>query len=274
MDTRGKKTLTKLTEVARLQAKEAQLAEQAEMLQHQRSEFEQEKEHSKRELDKIRIALEEERAENSKQNHTLDIDKTGIGADVQHRQRPITPAITSRSGGALAAYSFCEGLPYRLRSQCRPEHYTCPFAALAFAQETSQRKKLDDLREKAQNPNREQTKERKVYSTGRPLASTPVKFTNHREVLRTPRQNAATKPNKSRMGTPEGSRKICRYCKNEGHEIEECRKRQYNNSRKLQGNAIRPSRTADEPRAGTSREENRPVKIINSEQPEKLKSRS
>jgi hypothetical protein len=67
----------------------------------------------------------------------------------------------------------------------------------------------------------------------------------------------------SRASEPrnERSSKWCRYCKSSGHEIEECRRRAYNNSRNNHsGNAQNPSRPADRPRAGTSN--TRPVNTI------------
>lgn len=60
----------------------------------------------------------------------------------------------------------------------------------------------------------------------------------------------------------DSSVKICRYCKARGHVIEECRKRQYNNSRREQGNGNPPPGTADGPRAGIPRESTRPVNAI------------
>lgn len=64
--------------------------------------------------------------------------------------------------------------------------------------------------------------------------------------------------------------KWCKYCKNSGHEIEECRKRQYNNTRsgnQLPGNGSGPSREPDRPRAEKLRPTN-PVTIVGKDQPE------
>ncbi|KAL6254297.1 hypothetical protein P5V15_014342 [Pogonomyrmex californicus] len=56
--------------------------------------------------------------------------------------------------------------------------------------------------------------------------------------------------------------KWCRYCKNRGHEIEECRKRQYNNSRfSGPGNGQDPPRGMDAPRADPLRNA-RPVNTV------------
>jgi len=55
------------------------------------------------------------------------------------------------------------------------------------------------------------------------------------------------------------------YCKNIGHEIEECRKCQYNNSRNNSSrNSRNPSRPANGPRAGPSRI--RPVNMIETQE--------
>lgn len=56
--------------------------------------------------------------------------------------------------------------------------------------------------------------------------------------------------------------KWCRYCKNRGHEIEECRKREYNNSQKLQsGNAQNPSGQTGAPRVDFVKN-SRPINVI------------
>lgn len=56
--------------------------------------------------------------------------------------------------------------------------------------------------------------------------------------------------------------KWCRYCKKSGHEIEECRKRQYNNDRRPDsGNPRDPSRRTDAPRADPPRN-TRPIHPI------------
>ena len=58
------------------------------------------------------------------------------------------------------------------------------------------------------------------------------------------------------------SARWCRYCKNSGHEIEECRKRQYNNSRKESGNASGPARQPGVTRQGPSQSVTRPVNPV------------
>lgn len=54
-----------------------------------------------------------------------------------------------------------------------------------------------------------------------------------------------------------GTEKWCRYCKTDGHEIEDCRKRQYNNNqlrRENPGNAVDPSGWRDAPRGDQARQ--------------------
>lgn len=94
----------------------------------------------------------------------------------------------------------------------------------------------------------------------RPSARPPIDR-YRAEQLRRDRPFTENAPHRS--GTPtQRDKKFCKYCKNAGHTLEECRKRQYNNERVNQGNAERPSRVTDEPRAGPSHAPSRPVKII------------
>lgn len=71
-----------------------------------------------------------------------------------------------------------------------------------------------------------------------------------------------------RRGNPNNSpsnNKVCRYCKNPGHEIEECRKRQYNNARKNDsGNPNGTPGPSSAARADNARN-TRPVNPINAE---------
>lgn len=66
--------------------------------------------------------------------------------------------------------------------------------------------------------------------------------------------------NAQRSNAPPVARKWCRYCKKDGHEIEECRKREYNNSRS-QGNFPGPSRRPDPPRS-PGLQQPRPINAI------------
>jgi len=73
----------------------------------------------------------------------------------------------------------------------------------------------------------------------------------HNNTIRETRGSKSSEP--VRIGN-EWNTKQCRYCKNIGHGIEECRKRQYNNSRNdLPGNLWNPSRLTDVSRAGPNK---------------------
>lgn len=91
-----------------------------------------------------------------------------------------------------------------------------------------------------------------------------------------PRENTNRPPNNYNRSTnpPErrdsanhsaGSSKFCRYCKTPGHELDECRKRQYNNSRKNEsGNSNGPPGPPSAARADKARN-TRPVNPIEAE---------
>lgn len=92
---------------------------------------------------------------------------------------------------------------------------------------------------------------------------------SRREVIQSQqsRSDERQKYNNQRFST---SNKWCKYCKNSGHEIEECKKRQYNNARsgsQLPGNGNGPSREPDRPRAEKLRPAN-PVTVAGKDQPE------
>ncbi|XP_067216966.1 uncharacterized protein [Linepithema humile] len=70
------------------------------------------------------------------------------------------------------------------------------------------------------------------------------------------------RPNNNNNNNNNTVEKWCRYCKNRGHEIEECRKQEYNNSQKLQsGNAQNPSGQTGAPRADFVKN-SRPINVI------------
>lgn len=77
-----------------------------------------------------------------------------------------------------------------------------------------------------------------------------------------PRQNPNNSSGNWRAQSPPRNERWCRYCKNRGHEIEECRKRQYNNSRLNEpGNGRDPPRRMDAARADPP-ERMRPINAI------------
>ncbi|XP_071052959.1 uncharacterized protein [Onthophagus taurus] len=79
--------------------------------------------------------------------------------------------------------------------------------------------------------------------------SKQINFAQQNRPEYTPRKNFdSTHTNGSNLNQPHNSNvKQCRYCKNLGHTIEECRKRQYNNSRKNQktGPHPKPAKVSD-----------------------------
>lgn len=116
-----------------------------------------------------------------------------------------------------------------------------------------------------------------VNPIGRPLAhSTPESRPNP------PRRDTSTRAYDSRPGTPpkepgryrpnenrrdeRATEKYCRYCKRSGHEIEECRRREYNNTRAAEaGNSRSPPGRPDTARADEPRK-TRPMNPITSEE--------
>lgn len=227
--------------------------------------------------------------------------------DAERRQRrELTPAIVAEID-ALTASSFCDGLPLEYRIQLKEHHYSLPFEAFSVAKTLAKRAELDkERREPAQRSDKTPIWY-SAHPIGRPLAhSTPAKQTNPyvpaprrptagyiparqgqefprntqpgpviRNYPENPQHRPGAHSGESPRYNPQASNeKVCRYCKKNGHEIQECRKRQYNNARLNQGNSEYPSRRTDEPRAGPSNEPNRPVKIVTSEVKTEQESRS
>lgn len=207
--------------------------------------------------------------------------------DTERRCRGSLSNELSADIDGLTARSFCEGLPPQLRHQVPASVYDKPFEAFSFVKILSKRQELDI--ERFETPRRydELGGKQRVHPISRPLAhSTPTRPIDRRGPnLNYSRENSRTTNvsarNENRVGvtggdsrgytpdrasqprptsnTPERNVKFCRYCKNAGHEIEECRKRQYNNAQR-QGNLPGPSRPSDQTRAGPSQP--RPVRAI------------
>ncbi|EZA57386.1 hypothetical protein X777_02649 [Ooceraea biroi] len=201
---------------------------------------------------------------------------------------------------AEVAEAFCKGLPPEFRMQLSNEHYVRPLRAYSRAIDLAKQREIDKerfeprrneripeghripfdnrpityatrdrLNEYRRNsdhdrriPQRENTP---VYDRTGPIVN---KYRDNRPRGDTNRygneQLRRDRP-ETRQETPIPERKWCRYCKNAGHEIEECRKRQYNNAQRESGNAARHSGNPDETRAGPSREPNRPIRTIATE---------
>lgn len=88
--------------------------------------------------------------------------------------------------------------------------------------------------------------------------------TTQQQVREKPRHDSVPTPKQQPREPNQGQIRIekwCRYCKNPGHEISECRKREYYNSIKgNQGNVQDPPRKTDAPRADPSL--SRPINLI------------
>lgn len=165
----------------------------------------------------------------------------------------------------LTVRSFYQGLPLAYRLQMGPEvrlRYTDAFAA---AKTIAKQQELDKQRYETRP--RTEREPRSVAPIGRPLAHSTPQRSDYRPYRDTryrqsppPRQETPARTYDARNQEtrrinnprePDNHVKFCRYCKNPGHEIEDCRKRQYNNSRKNdQGNARGPTREQDATPAG------------------------
>lgn len=217
--------------------------------------------------------------------------------DAERRAQGTLTQQTSIEVDALTARSFCNGLPLQYRLQMKPEHLIRPFEAFSEAKSLAKREELDRQRYESR-PRAESTPSRHAIANQirRPSAHSAPERGRSPPKYRAPPPDrtygsAPRGPdNFQRSGYPRNSErqptgsyrapenratydatsashrgneqaaKWCRYCKNPGHEIEECRKREYNNSRANQGNSENPSGTVGEPRAGTSRD--RPIRTI------------
>ncbi|KYN11070.1 hypothetical protein ALC57_16788 [Trachymyrmex cornetzi] len=94
-----------------------------------------------------------------------------------------------------------------------------------------------DNRYRASTP---QQRESFAYTTGHRFGSPQHRTSPHNNDLRTERNRASSSNNHNH-----NDKEYCKYCKNSGHRIEECRKRQHNNTLREQGNANGPSRRQD-----------------------------
>jgi len=234
-----------------------------------------------------------------KNEHMLDYisrakDLRSAILDAERRSRGVLDPRVAAEVDALTARSFCDGLPLQYRLQIPPGCHTHPFDAFATAKTLAKREELDKqrydyrnrredppVRYAAANPIRRplahSTPERNRTPSGFQAAAqhgnySPTNDTRRanysREIgTRSPDNYRNYEDRNTRDNGPANFRtgnrpKWCRYCKNVGHEIEECRKREFNNSHPRQGNAGNPSRTPDEPRAGRSQDQSRPINAI------------
>jgi len=213
---------------------------------------------------------------------------------------------------ALTAKSFCAGLPLEYRQQLKPETRQDYAEAFAFAKDFARELETDRQRfdpRARENRNSEYYRSDRI---GSPLAQSTPRRPDYRSRQNNPRSNYArddreprlnayryetqrrpdpprenfasrTNNRENRVNTDEPQRnpgnnnnnnKFCRYCKNPGHELDECRKRQYNNARRNEsGNANSPSGSSGTARTDEQRR-TRPVNPINTEEADKAESQS
>lgn len=178
---------------------------------------------------------------------------------------------------ALTARSFCDGLPWEYRLQLKSEHHSKPFEAFTAAKIIAKRAETDKQRYgnpsySGRSPWGQPVKPLVQSAPPRPFASyenrerprdNGITYDRSRNFPVTPnRETNRNSPPPNIRNTTDRASKWCKYCKYQGHEIDECRKRQYNNSRSnQQGNGRNPSEPKDAVRADLSRPE-RPIRII------------
>lgn len=166
--------------------------------------------------------------------------------------------------------SFCDGLPLAYHLQMQTDRFIQPADALSAAKTIARRQELDNsCFDRAPRSPPPQSYER-LLAREQPPSHAPVilnawhkdKPGYHSEPLRRPfeaprdwprnhallrdERNGARPVNAPPNALPRREGRWCRYCKTPGHEIDECRKRQYNNNRP--GNGQSPSRNTGEPR--------------------------
>lgn len=182
--------------------------------------------------------------------------------DAERRETGTLSSITINNVDELTARSFCDGLPLQYRLQMRQEHYIRPFEAFSAAKVLAKREELDRQRNARAGPSpRPSTVPRvpeyyRQTDRYRPLpqryerdAASPRAIANGPQTSSPSpdtRAVARYQPNATRPATQSI---WCRYCKASGHEIQDCRKRIYNNNPRP-GNYQGPSTRQDPSRAG------------------------
>lgn len=195
--------------------------------------------------------------------------------DAERREHGEVDATVAAEIENLTARSFCDGLPLKFRLQLKSEHLLNPLEAFAFAKSLAKRDELEQQRYDAtrrservsfnhptaggfgskvipagNDTNRHYSgtgnfsPRGRDYDNRRDTANPPPRdrtyhtFENRRYGnYRDQNVNASAPLNRQ----DEQNAVWCRYCKKPGHEIEVCRKREYNNTRRNEsGNAHGP----------------------------------
>jgi len=201
-------------------------------------------------------------------NDILDAER-GSRGKLDHRVAVEVDALTTKA--------FCNGLGLEYRLQMRPEQFTTPFDAFAEAKALSSREELDRSRVSSHG-RRDNTPSPLAHSTPRRNLTPTRGYAPLERDYGNPRNSYTTtylrrqesRHNDTRSRREDAPSIWCRYCKNSGHEIHECRKRQYNNAR--QGNYPGPSRGPDASRDRAPQV--RPIHPIESTPEEKPESES
>ncbi|KYQ53574.1 hypothetical protein ALC60_00101 [Trachymyrmex zeteki] len=194
--------------------------------------------------------------------------------DAERRARGTIGSGVATEIDELTARAFCDGLPSLYRIQMSPECFFRPFDAFAAAKVLAKKEEQERRRRDPRSGQAALT-EPLTASTSRGSAPRyrPALTTRDRDARS--RDPVASHHNFHPTNAPARLRDAppgiwCRYCKNPGHEIQDCRKRQYNNAR--QGNASGLSSRPDPPRAGPLPE--RPVRPIQATPEEEHESES
>lgn len=182
--------------------------------------------------------------------------------DAERREKGILSLAEVDNIDGLTARSFCDGLPLQYRLQMHQEHYCRPFEAFSTAKILAKREELDRQRNARSAPpprfNSPRTPEYggqaeryrpspQRYDRGAP---SPRAITDGTRVA-PPREMQAPTRYPPPVARATGNNLWCRYCKIPGHEIQECRKRAYNNNlTQRPGNDQGPPTRQDPPRVG------------------------
>lgn len=162
-------------------------------------------------------------------------------AIIEGDQTNLNRSLTEAESSAIDAYAleaFYEGLPRDYRIELKAEGYSCLSDACSKTITIQKRLEREEARYRSgQNP-----RDRSAAIQGPPpvrVAQRDAPFVPSTQ--NTDRQTAVS-------GTPNiTGQKICGYCKNFGHVINECRKRQYNENNSKARSTNDPQRSGNRP---------------------------
>lgn len=183
--------------------------------------------------------------------------------DAERREKGILSLAEIDNVDGLTARSFCDGLPLQYRLQMCQEHYSRPFEAFSVAKILAKREELDRQRNAGSAPPSRSNPAPRAPEYGRQAeryrpppqrydrgAPPPRAITDGTRVP-PPRETQVPARYSPPTARATDNNLWCRYCKIPGHEIQECRKRAYNNNlTQRPGNYQGPSMRQDPPRVG------------------------